>query len=195
MTPRHTPRIRVLVSAAVAMCAIAAPAACSDSSKKESGKVAKAATSTTVPKFSGSPDSEVCQLMGAIQAGGEADKSPETLRGYYQRLFSLREQLISAAPPEVRHDMELFIDGYHQIDQALAAVNYDRAKLPADKLAIMDDPQFLEAATRLGEYWGQVCKPAEPSNSEDGAGSSGDAPSSEAPAPNEQAPAESSPGG
>lgn len=185
----------MLVSAAVAVCAITTPAACSDAGTKGPDKAAKAATSTTVPKFSGSPDSEVCQLMGAIQAGGEADKSPETLRGYYQRLFSLREQLISAAPPEVRHDMELFIDGYHRIDEALAAVNYDRAKLPADKLAIMDDPQFLDAAKRLGEYWGQVCKPTEPSSSDGAADSSGGTPGSDAPAPNEGAPAESSPGG
>lgn len=168
----HRPlRVRIGSTVVALACLAGVAAGCSDSKDDSSAAASKQTTTTQPPKFEGSPDSEVCRLMAAMPAGG-GDKNPEQIRTSYQRLFELRDQLVKAAPDGIRHDMEVFIDGYREIDKALSAVNYDRSKLAPEKLKIVQDPAFISAATRVGAYASQVCDSGGDSKAEpDGPGS------------------------
>lgn len=171
------PKRQQLVAAIlVGGCLGAAIAGCGggDSSRATTGQ---RSTSTAPPRFKGSANSEVCQLITAIEAdSNNSDTDPASTRDFYRRLFELRGQLVSAAPAEVKADMEVFIDGYHQIDKALAAVDYDRSKVAPEKLAIMNDPKFEAAISRVGAYATQVCMPSTTTSAPVGAGSASTTP-------------------
>jgi len=115
-----------------------------------------AATSSTVPHFSGSSSSKYCNLAKQF-----SQAITPNLSGNAKQLFSEFDTesapFVSAAPSDIKGDVETVVNVIKQLETEFQAVNYDATKLTAADLAPVESPTFSTATVRINDYDVQVC--------------------------------------
>jgi hypothetical protein len=123
-------------------------------------------SSTTVPAYSGDPQSPFCNLLRGVDTRSvlEGDPTdPVAVEAAFRRLVGVLRDALALSPPEIEADLALVSEGIDTLDATLAAVGYDYEALAASGQApklseAVNDPAFTEAGARLGAYRTQVCQ-------------------------------------
>lgn len=142
----------------IAATAMMFTAACGNGSSKKnaSANATVGSGTTTTVKFSGSSSSKFCDLARSLAQKTKVGPNVD-LRKVYQDFDNEAPQIEAAAPAAIKADVETVVAGIRAFKNTLAAVNYDATKLDPASVQALQDPKFTEAATRLSQYYQQVC--------------------------------------
>ena len=119
---------------------------------------------TTVPDFSGDPDSEFCELVrGAgdrpVLDPFEAGLEPREVELRFRNLQSRFAEFADASPPELEPILDELLVALEQLGTILDDHDYDFAQVAESgaDTSVFDDPAFTDAAARISAYETQVC--------------------------------------
>ena len=150
------------------MCAFAvlALAGCSgggDDDKASPSTAPANAPSTTAPKpptFTGQDSAQFCALAKTYTerfANVGANPSAAQLRTVTREGQTAITQAVTAAPAEIKADIQLLATTFSGLNDELEKVNFDVARLPPAALGQLSTPQFQAATTRFQAYSRTVC--------------------------------------
>ncbi len=155
---------RVLAAVVVASALVACSGGSDGSAAPASSTTTANATSTTVPTYTGDPDSEFCRLVTSaderpvldpFEAGLDANDVEVRFRALQLRF----QEFDDVAPPELAPDLDALVGSLDQLGTLLAGAGYDFSELATSEadVAAFDDPAFAETAARISAYRDQVC--------------------------------------
>ena len=138
---------------AVLFAAAGAVSACtSNSNSTGAGPTTSApAVVTTSPagvgdaqQFCGVVQQQKALIQGTAIAGLLTGGTPDAWKAYLDQTAAMNQQLVDAAPPEIKASVKTLQDAAVQLQSTLAAANYDVSKVGSAKLL-----QQLQTPTRL----------------------------------------------
>lgn len=125
---------------------------------------AETTVSTTVPTFTGDPDSPFCDLIDEgetrpVLSPFEPGIEPGEVELRMRNLRNRFDEFADAAPPDLEADLDALVVALADTDAALATHDYDFAAMAEAGVTVstFDDPVFEIVAFRLAEYRTQVC--------------------------------------
>lgn len=125
---------------------------------------ATAAPTTVRPvdtSFTGQNSSQFCTLAKTYNerfTSVSANPTPAQLRTVAKEGQTAINQAVTAAPAEIKKDVEVIASAFGALLTELEKVNYDAAKLPPAALGQLSAPEFASATTRFQAYLKNVCK-------------------------------------
>lgn len=121
---------------------------------------------SSVPRFTGDPDSDFCRL---IRTAGERpvldpfdpELPPREVELRYRALENRFGEYAAVAPPELEGVLDDLVDALAALGEILDDHQYDFAALAAsgEDITVFDAPEFVDAGTRIAAYQSQVCRP------------------------------------
>jgi hypothetical protein len=153
---------------AAAALAVALLAGCGGSSTDTATKASSTtapvggeATATTAPGYSGRGSARFCALLSTYSARlqdlGAKLGDPSQLKPYLQELSSDIKQAESAAPAEIKADVQLLAGVYNDFLAAVDKAGYDFTKVPAAAREKLQSAEVQAATARLSAYGTTVC--------------------------------------
>ena len=110
--------------------------------------------------FTGQNSAQFCSLARTYTerfSSVGSNPSPAQLRTVAQEGQTAISQAVSAAPAEIKPDVEVLARTFGNLITELERVNYDAARLPATALQALQAPEFTQATTRFQAYSRTVC--------------------------------------
>lgn len=150
----------------LAVCGLAAALLTSCSSgddKKEASPTTTGAPTTVRPvdtSFTGQNSAEFCALAETYRersSNVSPGTSPAELRTAAEDGLTAINEVVSAAPAEIKPDVEVVAATLGAVVTELEKVEFDTTKAPPSAFAPLQDPQFQAAAGRFQAYVTQVC--------------------------------------
>lgn len=121
-------------------------------------------SSTTMPTFTGDPDSAFCELVTEgrerpVQDPFAAEIEPKEVELRLRNLRNRIGEFLDVSPPELSSDLTALTDALDEVDAALEPYDYDLGAFGADggTLDVLDSPALESVGFRLDEYGRQVC--------------------------------------
>jgi hypothetical protein len=149
---------------ATAVSLVGAAAACGSGSPSATGPTTPAAvTTTTAAGGSSLQFCAVVQQQKAVLTGTElpgllASGTPDAWKAYIAETTTMNQQLVDAAPAEIKPDMLALQESALALKTAMEGVNYDVTKLgAANLLQILQTPQRTQATAHVVTYVQQHC--------------------------------------
>lgn len=121
---------------------------------------ANAPSTTAAPTFTGQDSAQFCALAKTYTerfANVGANPSPAQLRTVTREGQTAITQAVSAAPAEIKADIQLLATTFTGLMTELEKVNFDVSRLPPTALGQLSSPQFQAATTRFQAYTRTVC--------------------------------------
>lgn len=147
---------------AVLVTAAGAVSACtSGSNSTTTGPATSApATVTTTPagngdaqQFCGVVKQQKALIQGAAIAGLLTGGTPDAWKAYLDQTAAMNQQLVNAAPPEIKASVKTLQDAALQLQSTLAAANYDVSKVgSATLIQQLQTPARTAATAALVAY-------------------------------------------
>ena len=147
---------------AVLLAAAGALSACtSGSNSTVTGPTTSAPAGATSPAAGGGNAQQFCGvvqqqkalLQGTAIAGLLTGGTPDAWKAYLDQTAAMNQQLVDAAPPEIKASVKTLQDTALQLQTTLAAANYDVSKVgSAALLAQLQTPSRIAATTTLVTY-------------------------------------------
>jgi hypothetical protein len=92
-------------------------------------------------------------LQGTELAGLLTGGSPEAWKAYLDKTSAMNQQLVDAAPADIRASVKTLQDATVALQSTLAAANYDVSKVGATNLIkLLQSPERKDASTALTAY-------------------------------------------
>jgi hypothetical protein len=104
--------------------------------------------------------SEYCRLFRTFDEEDpfeNLDDDPGSFRDGFSQAQRVLEDIQAIAPAEIRGDFATIAEGFKQLNEALAAVDYNFFALDESALEGFEDDSFEEASERIDEYNERVC--------------------------------------
>jgi hypothetical protein len=104
--------------------------------------------------------SEYCRLFRTFEEEDpfeNLDDDAGSFRDGFTQAQRVLEDIQAIAPAEIRGDFATIAEGFKQLNEALAAVDYNFFALDESALAGFEDDSFEEASERIDEYNERVC--------------------------------------
>jgi hypothetical protein len=167
---RSTPARSVLFSVGLVLVLAGGLTACGSSAAKTSTTTAgggapdsaapsgSGGTSPATVKATGGGD--FCKLIAASYNAAQSsaiDTSPAALKKLYQGVQEKYRQAVDSAPTAIKGDVEILDAASSKLTAALAAANYDMAKLATGATADFSTPKVLAASTHVQAYVKDQC--------------------------------------
>jgi hypothetical protein len=143
---------------------------CSGDDDKDSatGTTAPAATTggptTTVrpvdTSFSGQNSAQFCTLAKTYNerfSKVSANPTPAELRTVTREGQTAISQAVSAAPAEIKNDVQVISAAFTTLLGELEKVNFEAARMPPAALSALSAPEFAQSTTRFQAYIRNVC--------------------------------------
>ena len=137
---------------AVALVVILALPACG-SERVKAAREARAPSTTAEDPFCSASRDLMAQLAAITATGGDGSRVADV----YSGLDAFLRRAAGAAPPELRSDVVSVADTVSDFYRALAAVNFDRNRLPEVAWTRLSSPEFVSAAGRVADYSRRTC--------------------------------------
>ena len=119
------------------------------------------ATTSTVGKVSGNSNSSFCddarRSENAFKAMNPAQLSMNTLKSELENVGPELQKAESAAPSEIKPDLQTFINAYTPFLNALKAADYDFTKVNFASFTNLDSAAVKAALAHIEAYFTQVC--------------------------------------
>jgi len=150
----------------LAICGLAAALLSSCSSgddKKEASPTTTGGPTTIRPvdtSFTGQDSAEFCALAKTFRDRSNnvrPGSNPADLRGAAEDGRAAINDVLSAAPGEIKPDVEVVAGALGTVVTELEKVDFDTTKAPPSAFAPLQDPGFQAAAARFQAYVTQVC--------------------------------------
>lgn len=153
----------IMIALAVLACSDDADGSAAPASSTTEANEGVAST-TAPPDYTGDPDSAFCAgvlesadrpLLDPFAAGIDGRELELRIRALVLRFAQLAEQ----APEELADDLSDVAAALDALDEALAGHDYDlgaAGDAGVDR-SVLDDPRFVDVATRVAAYTRQVC--------------------------------------
>ena len=122
--------------------------------------VTAAPGATTTPTFTGQNSAQFCALARTYYErfnSVSANPTPAQLRTGAREGQTAVTQAVSAAPPEIKPDMEVIARTFTALVAELEKVNFELAKLPPAALQPLSAPDFTASTARFQAYLRTVC--------------------------------------
>lgn len=155
------------------VCALALVvlSACSSGDKKQAspttsaGPASTAAGPTTTLRpvdtsFTGQNSAQFCSLAKTYNdrfANVTAASTPAQMRSVAQDGRTAINQAVSAAPAEIKPDVQVIANAFTSLFNELEKVNFDATKLQPSAFAPLQTPEFQTSSTRFQAYTTKVC--------------------------------------
>jgi hypothetical protein len=145
---------------AVAVAAMGAVTACTASSGPAGAGPASSAPASSAPagggdarQFCGVVQQQKAVIQGTAIAGLLTGGTPEAWKAYFDQTAAMNQQLVDAAPAEIKASVKTLQDGTLELQSTLAAANYDVSKVGAAKLVQQfQSPERTAASAALVAY-------------------------------------------
>ena len=170
MVEKSVPRSRkTLATRACAVLLLVALTACSgdddddDASTTTAAPADTAATTTSRPvntSFTGQDSTQFCNLSRTYSdrfSAVSSNPTPAQLRTVSREGQAAITQASSAAPAEIKPDVEVLARTFTNLIAELEKVNYEVTRLPPAALQSLQAPEFAQSTTRFQAYIKQVC--------------------------------------
>ncbi len=140
----------------VAGCSSSKKAAAPATTTSTAGSPRSTAPSTTVPHFTGSATSKYCGLAKQFSQAITPNLSANA-KQLFSEFDAEATPFVSAAPSDIKADVETVVGVIKELETEFVAVNYDATKLTPADLAPVEAPSFSTATIRINDYDVQVC--------------------------------------
>jgi hypothetical protein len=101
---------------------------------------------------------DFCQIARALQETSSSSSGAEESPGaFYKRAAEAADQLVKAAPAEIKGDVEIVAQGLKKLNEQLEKVGYDVSKLSPEATQFSSDPAFAAASERVTRYITDQC--------------------------------------
>lgn len=146
---------------AVLVAATGALTACTAGSTSAGAPATSApATTTSAPagggdaqQFCGVVQQQKALIQGTAIAGLLTGGTPDAWKSYFEQTAAMNQQLVDAAPPDIKASVKTLQDGTVQLQSTLAAANYDVSKVGAATLIQQfQTPERTAATAALVAY-------------------------------------------
>lgn len=137
-------------------------AACSDGDPAADEAQARSTTTTTLPEFSGDPDSPFCRLAREdrpVLDPFEPGLEPREVELRVRQLRNRFDEFAAVAPTELGPELRSLVDALEELDALLEEHGYDFgavADAGADT-SMFDRSEFGGVAVEIAAYRQQVC--------------------------------------
>ena len=148
---------------AVPALAVLALTSCSGGDDKRVAPATSGPTTTGRPvdtSFTGQNSAEFCMLARTYNERFTkvgANATPVQLRAVAREGQSAITQAVSAAPPEIKTDVQVLASAFSTLLAELEKVDFDVAKLPPAALSSLSTAEFQASTTRFQAYNRTVC--------------------------------------
>lgn len=130
-----------------------------------SGGGDKAGTGPTTARpvdtsFTGQNSAQFCALARTYSdrfASVSSNPQPEQLRTVAREAQTAISQAVSAAPAEIKKDIEFLATTFGALLGELEKVNFEVARIPPTALSRLTSPEFQTSTTRFQAYSRTVC--------------------------------------
>jgi hypothetical protein len=127
------------------------------------GTPTSATPSTSLPSFTGDPDSDFCRLIRTagerpVQDPFEPELPPREVELRFRALQGRFGEYAEVAPPELREVLDDLVDALNDLGRLLDEHDHDFGELAGADLTLFDDPEFVDAGSRIAAYQSQVCR-------------------------------------
>ena len=160
---------RTMMAAAVALVVLTgcssggSKQASSGSSTPTTTAAASGPTTTIRPvntSFTGANSAQFCALAKTYNdssASRNTATTPAQLKAVTQAGQTAINQAVTAAPAEIKPDVQVLSDAFNTLFTALNQVNFDATKLSASSLTALQTPEFQASTVRFQAYLKSVC--------------------------------------
>lgn len=110
--------------------------------------------------FTGADSARFCDLArtyGERSSDLGSSPTPDQLRTVVREGQAAISQAVSAAPAEIKNDVEALAAGFGAVLAELERVDFDAARLPPTAFGPLQTPEFQAATTRFQAYVRSVC--------------------------------------
>jgi len=145
----------------LAVAAIGAVSACTSNAAEPSGPTTSApAVTTSAPAgggdaqaFCGVVQQQKAVIQGTAIAGLLTTGTPDAWKAYFAQTAAMNQQLVDAAPADIKASVQTLQAGTVELQSTLAAANYDVSKVGAAKLIqTFQTPERVAATAALVAY-------------------------------------------
>ena len=159
------PMTRRILLLTAAVCVVVAASACGGGSSpsttaSNSGPVptSAAAAAGSAQQFCALVRQDEALLQGTEISGLLSDGTSAAWKAYIDRMTAMNQQLVDAAPPEIKASMTTLQGTTLALKSALEAVNYDVTKVgSAQLIQLLGPPQEKAATTQVVAYVKTQC--------------------------------------
>lgn len=169
-TKTGTSGIIFRVQAGLALAAAATVlAACGSSSKATTGSTGTTGTTSTAPSTSAKTGGSVNLGGGsfcdkarkaetdAASAAAKVTDGPDALKQLEENAQSELNQLVNAAPSQIKAPVATLVDAENSFFNALKNANFDVSKVDTTALSSFSSPQVMQAITQIDNYLVSSC--------------------------------------
>jgi len=110
--------------------------------------------------FTGQNSAQFCTLAKTYNerfSKVSANPTPAELRTVTREGQTAISQAVSAAPAEIKNDVQVISAAFTTLLGELEKVNFEAAKLPPAALSSLSAPEFAQSTTRFQAYIRNVC--------------------------------------
>jgi hypothetical protein len=122
---------------------------------------ATACSSSSKNVIGGSSGGNFCNLakteQSAFSTPNFAGTGAAQLKSVYQNLGAELQRVVAIAPSAIKGDFQTFVNAYQPFLHALAAANYNFAKINYSSLTSLSSPQVKTATANIERYFTQTC--------------------------------------
>ena len=111
--------------------------------------------------FTGQDSAQFCALARTFSdrfATVGANATPAQLRTVAREGEAAINQAVSAAPAEIKKDVEGIASGFTTFLRELEKVNFEATRLPPAAVQSLSAPEFQQSTTRFQAYFRSVCR-------------------------------------
>ena len=110
--------------------------------------------------FTGQDSAQFCTLAKTYNerfAGVDANATPAQLRTVAQEGRTAIDQTVTAAPAEIKPDVQVVASAFGALFTELERVGFDVSRLSPSAFAALQTPEFQASTTRFQAYLPNVC--------------------------------------
>jgi hypothetical protein len=108
--------------------------------------------------FSGDGSSDFCAMADELEQTDPFDAVGMDMQAAFESMFDVYDDVVKAAPSEIRGDFETVGEGLRLLQGALEDVDYDFTQLDDEAMEeILENARFEEAGERIERYLEEVC--------------------------------------
>jgi hypothetical protein len=152
---------RILAGCGIALIVMAG---CSGDDDDAATPTSAPAPTTTVrpvdTSFTGQGSAQFCALSRTYNERFTRvgpDATPAQLRTLATEGQAAISEAVTAAPPEIKRDVEVIANAFRTFMGELEKVNFEVARVPPAALQSLSAPEFQQATTRFQAYTRSVC--------------------------------------
>jgi hypothetical protein len=163
--PRRFVRLGLLLTATTLVAACNGGADGGDRAGRGTTTSTRPPPSSTLPRFTGDPESDFCRLIRdagerPVLDPFEPDLPPREVELRYRALQNRFAEYAEVAPPEVDDVLDDLVGALDELREILEDHDYDFGELAAsgEDVTVFDAPEFVDAGSRIAAYQSQVCR-------------------------------------